>query len=252
MTVSRQIIVFIGPSLPAEGLPAGLEAELRPPAAQGDIVAAALQSPGCVIALVDGVFHGVPAVRHKEILCAISQGATVFGAASMGALRAAELHRHGMYGRGLIYRWYRRFPLAPDDAVAVLHAPVELGASAITASLIDLRIGFRRARQAGRISAEMEGRLSLAAAELHYTERTLPAVLRRVAGAGANVESAGLLEAGPTQKQGDAGLLLRELWERQSVNVWPKSFAASHFVATDAFLQDMAEAGFSMDSFAGG
>ena len=53
-----------------------------------------------VIGLVDGVFERVPAVWHKEILFALSEGVHVYGAASMGALRAAELDTFGMRGVG--------------------------------------------------------------------------------------------------------------------------------------------------------
>ncbi|MEJ0097006.1 MAG: TfuA-like protein [Bauldia sp.] len=44
-----------------------------------------------VIGLVDGVFENVASVWHKEILYALSEGVQVFGAASMGALRAADV-----------------------------------------------------------------------------------------------------------------------------------------------------------------
>ena len=46
------------------------------------------------ILIIDGVFQSEPAVRHKEILWALSLGVPVVGAASMGALRAAELFPH--------------------------------------------------------------------------------------------------------------------------------------------------------------
>ena len=54
-------------------------------------------APGA-IGVIDGYFDGVPSVWHKEILWALSQGIRVFGGASMGALRAAELDGFGMTG----------------------------------------------------------------------------------------------------------------------------------------------------------
>ena len=77
-----------------------------PPAAQGDVYRAALSRP-VAIGLVDGYFERVPAVWHKEILWALSQGIHVFGSASMGALRAAELAPFGMVGVGAIFEAYR-------------------------------------------------------------------------------------------------------------------------------------------------
>ena len=46
--------------------------------------------------IVDGSFQWTPAVWHKEILWAMGRGVHVFGAASMGALRAAELDGFGL------------------------------------------------------------------------------------------------------------------------------------------------------------
>jgi len=249
MKQPRRIIVFIGPSLPDGGLPAGLDAEIRAPAAQGDIAAAVLDHPDCVIALVDGVFQRAPAVRHKEILWAMHQGAVVFGASSMGALRAAELAQYGMQGRGFIYRWYRRHALAPDDAVAILHAPEALGAIALSDALIDLRIRFRRARRAGKIERATEEAMVRTASDLHYTDRTLSAVLTRVRLAGIDIPREHLLGDSNSQKQRDAGALLDEIGIRQSNDCWPTSPMKPNFVLTDAFAQDMAEGGFPLDTF---
>ena len=122
-------VVFLGPSLPRPEARSILAADCRPPAGQGDVFRAALDGPPA-IALMDGIFRDAPTVRHREILWALARGIPVFGASSMGALRAAELDRQGMIGTGLIYRWYRRYALLPDDAVAVTHGPRELGAPA--------------------------------------------------------------------------------------------------------------------------
>ena len=59
-----------------------------PPAVQGSIVAAVQQFDPSVMLIIDGGFQSEPAVRHKEILWALSRGIPVIGAASMGALRA--------------------------------------------------------------------------------------------------------------------------------------------------------------------
>ena len=60
-----------------------------------------------MIGLVDGRYEDIAAVWHKEILYAIEQGALVFGAASMGALRAAECADFGMIGVGAVFERYR-------------------------------------------------------------------------------------------------------------------------------------------------
>src|SRR5881227_846746 len=98
-------IIFAGPSMPprARSPIAGLE--WRPPIRQGDLYLAALQRPA-LIGIIDGYFELVPTVWHKEILWAMAQGIHVYGAASIGALRAAELADFGMKGIGHIYRQF--------------------------------------------------------------------------------------------------------------------------------------------------
>lgn len=248
MSQKRPIIVFAGPSLDPSGLPDGLEAELRHPAAQGDLVEAVREHGNCVIALIDGLFQGVPAVRHKEILWAIDRGAIVFGAASMGALRAAELESFGMHGRGLIYRWLRRYPLLPDDAVAVLHAPPELGAAALTEALVDLRRKFAQATRERVISRETAAELTQIAHNLHYTKRTLANILPAATTMDTDDLARKLNGLKHSQKTEDASSLLRELRDRQQANRWPELEPTAKFVYTDAFLKDLTDAGFSLDT----
>src|SRR3954453_22610245 len=101
-------VVFLGPTLPraqaASLLPGG---RVLPPARQGDVFRAVrAHRPRC-IGLVDGAFLDVPAVWHREILWAMERGVRVMGGASMGALRAAELHAFGMQGVGQVFAAYR-------------------------------------------------------------------------------------------------------------------------------------------------
>src|SRR5215471_16759549 len=96
--------LFVGPTLARTELGALCEFICLPPAAQGDVYHLARSRPRA-IGIIDGYFDGMPAVWHKEILWALTQGIHVFGSASMGALRAAELHEFGMRGIGRIFEW---------------------------------------------------------------------------------------------------------------------------------------------------
>src|SRR6185295_3890747 len=93
------VVLFTGPTLSPREACQRLEAVCLPPAAQGDVYRASLRRP-FAIGIIDGYFERVPAVWHKEILWAMSEGIHVFGSASMGALRAAELALFGMIGVG--------------------------------------------------------------------------------------------------------------------------------------------------------
>lgn len=197
MTTPGALHVFIGPSLPPDEVATLVpDAVVHPPAAQGDVLRALHERPGA-IAIVDGYFEAVPAVWHKEILVALSSGVAVHGAASMGALRAAELDRFGMVGHGTVYEWFRDGVLSADDEVAVAHASADEGYRSLSVALVDLRDLYARARDAGVIDAALHDRLVAAARALPYPERHH----RRVA---AEVVAANVLAAGPAREALDA------------------------------------------------
>ena len=130
-----------------------------------------------VIALIDGVFDRVLPVWHKEILWAMAQGIHVFGASSMGALRAAELEPFGMRGVGRIHAAYREGALEADDEVAVLHGPAEIGFPPVTEALVDVRATLERA-VAEHVLDSGEAAAALGVARsVHYRERSWESVI---------------------------------------------------------------------------
>lgn len=130
-----EAVVFLGPTWPDAILPAGMTR--RPPARAGDLAALLFERPPGVVGLIDGAFEQAPSVWHKEIMDLLAHGVAVYGGASLGALRAAELDRFGMVGVGRVYEAYRSGSLLRDDAVMVTHAPAELGFRPLTVSLVD-------------------------------------------------------------------------------------------------------------------
>jgi hypothetical protein len=206
------IVVFCGPTISADAVHSRVDAECRPPAAQGDIVRCLTGQPR-VIAVIDGFFDHQPAVWHKEILLALSEGVHVFGAASMGALRAAELHEFGMVGVGAVFEAFRDGRLLDDDEVAVVHGPVEHGCPPLSTAMVDLRDRCERAAGAGVITHADAAALVGIAKALPYPERSLPAVTARARDHGVSEESARAIvrftdEDGPGLKERDARALL--------------------------------------------
>ena len=132
------IIIFTGPTLPPHEAEQFLQATYLPPVSEGDVYRAALGGPRA-IGIIDGYFENVPAVWHKEILYAMSKGIPVFGSASMGALRAAELAQFGMEGVGAVFQAYRDGVLEDDDEVAVIHGPAELGYPMLSEAMVNIR-----------------------------------------------------------------------------------------------------------------
>jgi hypothetical protein len=169
-------IIFAGPSLPPRIRPDVAGIEWRPPVRQGDLYLAALQRPA-LIGVIDGYFERVPTVWHKEILWAMAEGIHVYGAASTGALRAAELADFGMIGVGHIYRQFHSGELTDDDEVAVLHGPPEVGYVQVTEPMVDIRATINRAIELGVIEPGLAAALVEIAKSLFYKERTCDAIL---------------------------------------------------------------------------
>ncbi|MGV3722111.1 MAG: TfuA-like protein, partial [Actinomycetota bacterium] len=161
LTDQRDIVVFLGPTLPVAEAEALLPATYLPPVQQGSVYEAAQSRPRA-IAIIDGYFGWVPSVWHKEILWALDQGIAVYGASSMGALRAAELHQFGMVGHGAIFQDYLEGRLHDDDEVAIVHADEQERFRPLSAAMVNIRYTLAKAESLGLISAASE------AALIHY------------------------------------------------------------------------------------
>lgn len=164
-------ILFAGPSLHGSTQPIPTSVATCGPARQGDIVDA-VKSGADVIGLVDGRFEDGPSVWHKEILFALAQGVTVMGAASMGALRAAECESYGMIGVGRIFERYRDGVLVDDADVALVHAPRELGYLPISLSVVDVCETLTALCDRDLLSRQECERLNLAARGIFFKDRT--------------------------------------------------------------------------------
>ncbi len=176
MNAQGGIIVFAGPSLPGRARPADRRLDWRPPAVAGDAIVA-MESRPCVVALIDGLFDEWPAIRHKELLSLIAEGVSVFGGASMGALRAAELHGLGMIGVGHIFDAFRRGLIDADDEVALVHGPAAFDWSPLTEPLINVRATLLNAVRRRVIAARDARGLLGVARSIFYKHRTWTAIL---------------------------------------------------------------------------
>jgi len=170
------IIVFVGPSLAPVEAQQELEAVYRPPVAQGDVYRAAQAGVEAMV-LIDGEFDQVPAVWHKEILWAMSRGIHVYGAASMGALRAAELCRFGMEGVGKIFEAYRNGVLEDDDEVAVAHLNMAANYRPTSEAMVNIRFTLEKAQNRSVIGWHTRNLLERAAKAMFFPTRSYPAMV---------------------------------------------------------------------------
>ncbi|ANL43194.1 UNVERIFIED_ORG: hypothetical protein M2312_003054 [Rhizobium esperanzae] len=237
------IVVFLGPTLPERQARTYLDAIYHPPVGCADVVRAVAEYAPAAIVLIDGVFGELPAVRHQEILWAIARGVRIYGAASIGALRAAELAPQGMIGHGLIYRWYRRHPLADDADVTVPMAPAALGSRALGDALIDIRLTLKKAERAGVIERRLRCDLETLASGLHFSERSFSRLLLAAAenkpGPAGQIQAlkAWVKTSATSRKREDAVNLLTYL-AGQKIKI-PKKGPPLAFELTESFSNDM-------------
>jgi hypothetical protein len=209
--------IFLGPSLPLEqARELHPEAVFLPPVAMGDLYALVRTraGKGDRIAIVDGLFEQVPAVWHKEVLFAIESGIEVFGASSMGALRAAELHPFGMRGVGRIFEAYRDGVIEDDDEVVVAHATGDQGYRSLSVAMVSLRFGLSQLRDKGALGEADHAVLLAHAKREHYSARSWASLVAAAKAAGMDEPAVAALRGmarGPDAKAEDARTLLAQL-----------------------------------------
>jgi hypothetical protein len=173
-----RIAIFLGPSLPIAEARSILDAVYLPPARQADIATlASRDDKPDVIGLIDGVFMESLSVWHNEILYALQRGVRIYGASSMGALRAAETAVFGMIGVGQIYEMYADGTLEDDDEVALVYGGEELGYLKVSEPMVNIRATLAEAIHRGDIESSVAERAITLAKSIYFADRTIPAML---------------------------------------------------------------------------
>jgi hypothetical protein len=236
-----EVHVFVGPSLADVGLPEGEGFVFHGPAAQGDVYRLVAKRP-LAIGIIDGYFERVRSVWHKEILWALSEGIHVFGAASMGALRAAELAPFGMVGVGCVFDDFASGRLTDDDEVTIVHADESLAYRPASEAMVNVRATLARAVELGLLGSRQAAELVAHAKAQFYADRSYAALLpvaRRLL-AEEECERFAQWLKDPAQrvdrKQLDALELLRVLRGQRDSRPAPKQVSWS-FHHTDAWEQ---------------
>ncbi len=169
-----KIIIYAGLSLPfseaKEILDSNENVEViyKRPIQRGDLNLALKENPD-IIGIIDGVFHQNSAVGHKEILTVMKKGIKVYGASSMGALRASELDTLGMIGIGYVYNQYASGEVDSDDDVAVMLDSETL--EALSVPLINMKYVFTNAAAENIITEEEKEELLQIAKKTFYPKR---------------------------------------------------------------------------------
>jgi TfuA protein len=153
------------------------DVRISPPVRLGDLddLRDDYEAPGRVLVL-DGEFGQSFSLPHAELQRAVHGGWTVFGASSMGALRAAEAHAHGVVPIGWVAFAYLTGRITSDAEVAVIH-DTELF-EPHTVPLVNVRWLLERRLRDGAITSNTAEEALVRARGLHFRART-PSGLRR-------------------------------------------------------------------------
>lgn len=153
-----------------------VEVIYKRPIKRGDLNHDIKENPD-IIGIIDGVFHQSSAVGHREILNVIKKGIEVYGASSMGALRASELDSLGMHGIGYVYNQYATGKIVSDDDVAVMLDSETL--EPLSVPLINMDYVFNNACAENIITENEKDELLKIAKETYYPQRNYAQTLSK-------------------------------------------------------------------------
>lgn len=163
--------VFLGPSLDEAAARKHYRGVLLPPVARGDLDALLTrpQLPDQV-GIIDGAFLQRLAVTPKEVLRALEAGVRVYGASSMGALRAVECAAFGMIGVGKIFDLFYSGALEADDEVAITYDPETL--TPTSEPMVNIRLALAAAVSGSQLLPETAEKAERLAKSLYFPDRT--------------------------------------------------------------------------------
>lgn len=165
-------VVYLGPTLSRSAALSILDADYLPPICRGDLEK--LPEKTKIVGIIDGEFFQNLSVSTKEIVTVLDRGIHVFGAASMGALRAAETYMFGTIGVGEIFRMFRDRVLDGDDEVAVTYEPGTY--RQLSDSLVNIRHVLEIALAKRAIDEVEEARLLRQMKSLYFPDRSYRAL----------------------------------------------------------------------------
>lgn len=154
-------------------------AHYAPPVRRGDILADIKDGVNTIL-ILDGLFHQALSVSPSEIMDALRRGIRVFGASSMGALRAAELGTYGMIGVGDIFEYIQNEYAFRDDFLGQVFVDGFPQVQDASVTYVEFEINLRLMLRQRRVSRTTCNYLCALYARLHYAERNLDTLTARI------------------------------------------------------------------------
>jgi len=170
-------IVFLGPSLSIEKARKIINAEFLPPAKKGDFIKLSLIPEKKIIILIDGVFlQDYPPTPIEVFQVVNKNNFQVYGASSLGALRAVELEKFGMKGYGQVFELFKKNIINSDDEVAVTF---DNSYNLLSEAMIDIRYNLFLAFKKGIIDKETKDIMVKLAKRIYFPFRSYENIIRK-------------------------------------------------------------------------
>jgi TfuA protein len=173
----KKPIIFLGPSLSHEKARKILQADFRGPAKKGDLLRASGDiDDSTIVCLVDALFlQDYPPSPIEVYQLMLNKNIKLYGAASLGALRAVELEKFGMIGMGKIFELYKKGKLTADDEIAVTF--VEGEHQLQSEAMIDIRFNLFLAHRMGIINEITKKTIAKVAKNIYFPYRNYTDIL---------------------------------------------------------------------------
>ena len=169
--------VFLGPSLSIEKARKIINAEFLPPAKKGDFIKLSLISEKKIIILIDGVFlQDYPPTPIEVFQVVNKNNFQVYGASSLGALRAVELEKFGMKGYGQVFELFKKNIINSDDEVAVTF---DNSYNLLSEAMIDIRYNLFLAFKKGIIDKETKQLITRTAKKIYFPFRSYENIVKK-------------------------------------------------------------------------
>jgi hypothetical protein len=173
----KKPIIFLGPSLSHEKARKIIQADFRGPAKKGDLLRASGDiDDSTIVCLVDALFlQDYPPSPIEVYQLMLNKNIKLYGAASLGALRAVELEKFGMIGMGKIFELYKKGKLTADDEVAVTF--IEGEHQLQSEAMIDIRFNLFLAHRMGIINEITKKTIAKVAKNIYFPYRNYTDIL---------------------------------------------------------------------------
>ncbi|HJS63450.1 MAG TPA: TfuA-like protein [Nitrososphaeraceae archaeon] len=170
-------VVFLGPSFSIEKARKIINAEFLPPAKKGDFIKLSLISEKKIIILIDGVFlQDYPPTPIEVFQVVNKNNFQVYGASSLGALRAVELEKFGMKGYGRVFELFKKNIINSDDEVAVTF---DNSYNLLSEAMIDIRYNLFLAFKKGIIDKETKKLITRTAKKIYFPFRSYENIVNK-------------------------------------------------------------------------